>query len=50
MEPRISLVTLDASDLSRAHRCSLAGLGWPLSSATSGESAFFLTGGVAVAR
>lgn len=46
MEPRISLVTLGVDDLQRAVRFYRDGLGWPLSSASSDEVAFFRTGGV----
>lgn len=49
MDARISLVTLGVADLARALRFYRDGLGWPLSSASGGDVAFFRTGGVALA-
>jgi catechol 2,3-dioxygenase-like lactoylglutathione lyase family enzyme len=49
MEPRLSLVTLGVQDLERAIRFYRDGLGWPLSSASSGDVAFFRTRGAVVA-
>jgi uncharacterized protein len=49
VEARISLVTLGVHDLARSARFYRDGLGWPLSSASSGDVAFFRTGGVALA-
>ena len=46
MDPYISLVTLGVTDLERALRFYRDGLGWPLSSASGGDVAFFRTGGV----
>ncbi len=49
MEPRISLVTLGVADLERSVRFYRDGLGWPLSSASAGDVAFFRTGGAVLA-
>lgn len=49
MEPRISLVTLGVRDLRRAVEFYYGGLGWPLSSASTAEVAFFRTSGVVLA-
>ena len=49
MEPRISLVTLGVTDLQRSLRFYRDGLGWPLSSASTGDTAFFRTSGVVLA-
>ena len=49
MEPYISLITLGVVDLERALRFYRDGLGWPLSSASGEDIAFFRTGGVALA-
>ena len=44
MEPRISLIALGVRDLQRAIRFYWGGLGWPMSSASQGDIAFFRTG------
>lgn len=49
MEPRISLVTLGVRDLERAIAFYRDGLHWRLSSASSGDIAFFQTGGTVLA-
>lgn len=49
MEPRVSLVTLGVEDLERARAFYREGLGWPLSSASNEDIAFFRTGGVVLA-
>ena len=49
MDPRISLITLGVRDLERSRRFYRDGLGWPLSSASSGDVAFFRTGGAILA-
>lgn len=49
MDARISLVTLGVADLDRARRFYAEGLGWPLSSASTDEVAFFQTGGAVLA-
>ena len=49
MEARISLVTLGVDDLRRALRFYRDGLGWPLSSASGEDTAFFRTAGVILA-
>lgn len=49
MQPRISLITLGVRDLPRARRFYAEGLGWPLSSASTDEVAFFRTGGTVLA-
>lgn len=49
MEPRVSLVTLGVEDLGRARAFYRDGLGWPLSSASTEDAAFFRTGGVVLA-
>ena len=45
MEPRISLIALGVQDLQRALRFYRDGLGWPVSSASNDDIAFFRTGG-----
>lgn len=49
MEARISLLTLGVKDLDRARSFYRDGLGWPLSSASTSDVAFFRTRGVALA-
>ncbi|CAA9245967.1 MAG: Lactoylglutathione lyase [uncultured Chloroflexi bacterium] len=49
MEPRISFVTLGVRDFERARRFYRDGLGWPLSSGSNDEVAFFRTGGAILA-
>jgi catechol 2,3-dioxygenase-like lactoylglutathione lyase family enzyme len=49
MEPRISFVTLGISDLQRSLKFYRDGLGFPLSSASTGDVAFFKTGGIVLA-
>lgn len=49
MEPRLSLVTLGVTDFDRALRFYRDGLGFPLSSASQDDVAFFRTGGVVLA-
>ena len=49
MEARISLVTLGVADLARSLRFYRDGLGWPVSSASAGDVAFFRTGGAVLA-
>src|ERR1051325_4161597 len=49
MEPRVSFVTLGVSDLQRSLKFYRDGLGFPLSSASKGDVAFFKTGGVVLA-
>lgn len=49
LQPRVSLVTLGVEDLERARAFYRDGLGWPLSSASNEDIAFFRTGGVALA-
>jgi catechol 2,3-dioxygenase-like lactoylglutathione lyase family enzyme len=49
VDPRISLVTLGTRDLERAIRFYRDGLGWPMSSASGGDVAFFKTGGAVLA-
>ncbi len=49
MEARISLVTLGVRDLERSIAFYRDGLRWPLSSASSGDVAFFRTGGTVLA-
>lgn len=45
MEPRVSLITIGTRDFARAVRFYRDGLGWPMSSASQGDTAFFKTGG-----
>ena len=45
MQPRVSLVTLGTRDFPRALRFYRDGLGWPLSRASTEDTAFFRTGG-----
>lgn len=49
MEPRISFITLGVSDFARSVRFYRDGLGFPLSSASQEDVAFFKTGGVVLA-
>ena len=49
MDPWISLITLGVRDLARSRRFYQDGLGWPLSTASSEQVAFFRTGGVVLA-
>lgn len=49
MEPRITLLTLCVSDLDRSVRFYRDGLGWPLSSASQDDVAFFRSGGTVLA-
>ena len=49
MEPRITLLTLGVRNLERSVAFYRDGLGFPLSSASTGEVAFFRTGGVVLA-
>ena len=49
MEPRVSLVTLGVSDLTRAVAFYRDGLGWPKPEVGGDEVAFFKTGGVVIA-
>ena len=49
MEPRISFITLGVSDFQRAVTFYRDGLGFPLSSASKDDVAFFKTGGVVLA-
>ncbi len=49
MEPRISFVTLGVSNLQRSLRFYRDGLGFPLSTASKDDIAFFKTGGVVLA-
>ena len=49
MEPRISFITLGVSDFERSVKFYQDGLGFPLSSASKGDVAFFKTGGIVLA-
>ena len=49
MDPWISLITLGVRDLTRSRRFYQEGLGWPLSTASTDDVAFFHTGGVVLA-
>lgn len=49
MEPRISLITLGVTDLSRTRRFYQEGLGWPLSGVSGEDVAFFRTAGTVLA-
>ena len=49
IEPRISIITLGVSDLERAIGFYRDGMGWPVSSASGGDVAFFKTGGAILA-
>jgi catechol 2,3-dioxygenase-like lactoylglutathione lyase family enzyme len=49
MSPRLSLITLGTNDLDRAIRFYRDGLGFPMSSASQGDVAFFRTGGCVLA-
>ncbi len=46
MEPRITLVTLGVRDLDASRAFYRDGLGWPMSSVSNDDVAFFRTGGV----
>ena len=49
MDPWISLITLGVRDIERSRRFYRDGLGWPASTASTEDVAFFHTGGVALA-
>lgn len=49
MQPRISIITLGVTDVSRAIRFYRDGLGWPMSSVGDGQVAFFQLGGAVLA-
>ena len=49
MEPRVSIVTLGVGSLERAVEFYRDGLGWPLSSVSNENIAFFKTGGTVLA-
>lgn len=49
MQPRISLITLGVRDLASATRFYRDGLGWPLSSVSGDDVAFFRTAGAVLA-
>ena len=49
MEPRVSFITLGISNLERSIKFYRDGLGFPLSSASKGDVAFFKTGGAVLA-
>ena len=49
MEARISFITLGVSDLQRSVRFYRDGLGFPLSSGSKDDIAFFKTGGAVLA-
>jgi uncharacterized protein len=49
MEPRISFITLGVSDIERSLKFYRDGLGFPLSSASKDDVAFFKTGGIVLA-
>ena len=49
MEPRITLLTLGVRDLDASRSFYRDGLGWPMSSASGDDVAFFLSQGTAVA-
>jgi catechol 2,3-dioxygenase-like lactoylglutathione lyase family enzyme len=49
MEPRVSFVTLGVTDVERSVSFYRDGLGFPLSSASKNDIAFFKTGGVVLA-
>src|SRR5579871_5345993 len=49
MEPRLTVVTLGVSDLSRARRFYCEGLGWRASSASNEHIVFIDAGGVVLA-
>ena len=49
MEARVSFITLGISDLQRSVKFYRDGLGFPLSSASKGDVAFFKTGGIVLA-
>ena len=49
MEPRLSLVTLCVADLERARRFYVDGLGWPASSASTGDIVFIQLGALGLA-
>ncbi|HXG70211.1 MAG TPA: VOC family protein [Gemmatimonadaceae bacterium] len=49
MQPRISIVTLGVTDVSRAIRFYRDGLGWPMSTVGDGQVAFFQLNGAVLA-
>jgi len=49
MEPRVSFITLGVSDLQRSKKFYRDGLGFPLSSGSKDDIAFFKTAGVVLA-
>jgi hypothetical protein len=49
MEPRVSFITLGVSDMQRSMQFYHDGLGFPLSSASKEDVAFFKTGGIVLA-
>jgi catechol 2,3-dioxygenase-like lactoylglutathione lyase family enzyme len=49
VEARISLITLGVGDLARARSFYHDGLGWPISSASTGDVIFLRTGGIVLA-
>ena len=49
MEPRLSLITLGVTDFDRSLHFYRDGLGFPVSSASQGDVAFFKTGGIVLA-
>ena len=49
MEPRLSLITLGVGDFDRSLRFYRDGLGFPVSSASQGDVAFFKTGSIVLA-
>jgi catechol 2,3-dioxygenase-like lactoylglutathione lyase family enzyme len=49
MDPWISLVTLGVRDIERSRRFYRDGLGWPMSTASTEDVAFFRAGGVVLA-
>ncbi|MBE7552676.1 MAG: VOC family protein [Anaerolineales bacterium] len=49
MRPKLNLITLGVKDFERSLQFYRDGLGWPLSSASQGDVAFFPLGGVVLA-
>src|SRR5215203_5713941 len=49
VDPWISLMTLGVRDIERSRRFYREGLGWPMSTASAEDVAFFRTGGVVLA-
>jgi hypothetical protein len=49
MRPKLNLVTLGVKDFARSMQFYRDGLGWPLSSASQGDIAFFPLGGIVLA-